>query len=294
MGDPNIVVEQLPLPGSLVVVGSPVVLKVPGGSPTLARDLTESSAEPTATTTQPPTTTATTTTQAPATTTTSTTTQPPTTTATTTTTSTTTQPPTTTATTTTSTTTQPPTTTATTTTSTTTQPPTTTATTTTSTTTQPPAPPTLRPLQPQADGSVEVAWTHEPRPDNTTISYCVDYSSDGGSTWTQAEPDPCTSDAWLTIKNLTNGIYYKIRVRAVNELGEATSSSKVVRGDLCTAWMTQPHQGGCSAWPVPICTKALGDFEAPVISDVTVSAWAPSEGERVSVTFSVTDESGVA
>ncbi len=59
MGDPNIVVEQLPLPGSLVVVGSPVVLKVPGGSPTLARDLTESSAEPTtSTTTQPPTTTA--------------------------------------------------------------------------------------------------------------------------------------------------------------------------------------------------------------------------------------------
>ena len=44
----------------------------------------------------------------------------------------------------------------------------------------------------------------------------------------------------------------------------------------------------------PICTKALGDFEAPVISDVTVSAWAPTEGEKVSVTFSVTDDSGVA
>ncbi len=50
MDDPNIVVEQLPLPGSLVVVGSPVVLKVPGGPPTLARDLTESGAEPTTTT----------------------------------------------------------------------------------------------------------------------------------------------------------------------------------------------------------------------------------------------------
>ena len=79
VGDPNIVVEQLPLPGSSVVVGSPVVLKVPGGSPTLARDLTESSEEPAPTaapstkvsaTTQAPDTTATT--QLPTTTTTST------------------------------------------------------------------------------------------------------------------------------------------------------------------------------------------------------------------------------
>ena len=73
MGDPNIVVEQLPLPGSSVVIASPVVLKVPGGSPTLARDLIEPSAEPTTTTTEAPTTT-TTTTQAPAATTTTTTT----------------------------------------------------------------------------------------------------------------------------------------------------------------------------------------------------------------------------
>ncbi len=84
-GDPNIVVEQLPLPGSLVVIGSPVVLKVPGLS-----------AEPvttTATTQAPTTTTATTQVPDTTTTTTSTTTQPPTTTATTTTNTTTTQAP---------------------------------------------------------------------------------------------------------------------------------------------------------------------------------------------------------
>jgi len=122
----------------------------------------------------------------------------------------------------------------------------------------------------------------------------VDYSLDDGATW--VAPVSCTSDLKFTLKTLTNGIHYEIRVRAVNEAGEAASNSVLIKRD-CP--VVDPFNIGptCMSWPTPHCPEEIpGDFDVPLISGVVAPAPGSvlSQGDKITIDFSVADESGVA
>lgn len=88
-----------------------------------------------------------------------------------------------------------------------------------------PAQPTVpsAPTGTPGDGQVELTWT-APTGGSTPTDYIVQYSSNGGSSWTTFS-DGVSSATAATVTGLTNGTGYIFRVQAVNILGESPYGS---------------------------------------------------------------------
>ena len=73
--------------------------------------------------------------------------------------------------------------------------------------------------------SLAVSWTAPAANDPGGITdYDVQYSSDGGTTWTEWSPGTSTATS-TTITGLTNGTAYDVQVRAANAVGESKWSA---------------------------------------------------------------------
>jgi len=106
-------------------------------------------------------------------------------------------------------------------------PPATTTLPTTTTTTIPrtvPRPPGV--LKPTAgSGRITLTWqAGTPAPLDPVTDYVVEYSSDFGKTWTTFADGTSTSTA-VAVTGLTKGSQYKLRVAAVNAIGQSVWST---------------------------------------------------------------------
>jgi hypothetical protein len=91
-------------------------------------------------------------------------------------------------------------------------------------TTGPPASPTAV-IGTAGNGTVNLAWTAPTDPGQSSISdYLVQYSSDGGSTWS-GPVDMGSTDTSGTVSGLSNGTAYLFQVAAVNSIGTGAYSS---------------------------------------------------------------------
>jgi hypothetical protein len=79
------------------------------------------------------------------------------------------------------------------------------------------------------NGSVALTWL-PPRvsPTGGIIDYRVQYSSDGGATWTTAA-DGISAASRTTVRGLRNGVSYVFRVAAVTRSGVGTYSANSIR-----------------------------------------------------------------
>ena len=72
--------------------------------------------------------------------------------------------------------------------------------------------------------SLNVTWT-PPSSDQAILYYEVEYKVSTSDSWTSQTPNPTATSTVL--EGLQIGISYKVRVRAVSELGSGTWSSEV-------------------------------------------------------------------
>lgn len=88
-----------------------------------------------------------------------------------------------------------------------------------------PAQPTVpsAPSGTAGDGEVELTWT-APTGGSTPTDYIIQYSSDGGASWTTFSDGVSTATA-ATVTGLTNGTGYIFRIIAVNALGQGPAGS---------------------------------------------------------------------
>jgi hypothetical protein len=73
-------------------------------------------------------------------------------------------------------------------------------------------------------GSIDLSWTAPAANGSAITDYVVEYSSDGGVTWTTFVHTPSTATT-ITITGLTAGTQYQFRVKAVNSVGSAAASA---------------------------------------------------------------------
>ena len=67
-------------------------------------------------------------------------------------------------------------------------------------------------------GEVRLSWTAPPNGGSILVDYVVQYSSDGGSSWSTFNDGTSTVTS-ATVTGLTNGTAYTFRVSAVNAAG---------------------------------------------------------------------------
>ena len=122
-----------------------------------------------------------------------------------------------------------------------------------------------------ASGQVALAWTAPTVLSQTPITdYVVQYSSNGGSTWTTFS-DGTSASASATVTGLTNGTAYTFRVAAVNAIGTgaySTASSVTPTSAPLLTRITNGTNGsftgsGTAASPF-VATSYLGGFGSSV------------------------------
>jgi hypothetical protein len=88
-----------------------------------------------------------------------------------------------------------------------------------------PATPTVpgAPTPTAGNEEVSLTWT-APTGGSSPTDYVVQYSSDGGATWTTFD-DGVSTDTSTTVTGLTNGTAYIFRIQAINILGEGPFGS---------------------------------------------------------------------
>ncbi len=73
-------------------------------------------------------------------------------------------------------------------------------------------------------GSVDLSWSAPAANGSPITDYQVEYSSDGGTTWTTFVHTASNSTS-MTVTGLTSGTQYQFRVKAINAIGNATASA---------------------------------------------------------------------
>ena len=102
----------------------------------------------------------------------------------------------------------------------------------------------------------------------------VEHSSDGGVSWSMVEVPPDTQ-GYTTVTGLTNGTQYMFRVLITNPAGASEPSATA------------------TATPLACPSEKAGDWEAPVISNVSASPSVAVSGGPIEIFWTVADESGV-
>ncbi|MBK8971833.1 MAG: right-handed parallel beta-helix repeat-containing protein [Hahellaceae bacterium] len=94
------------------------------------------------------------------------------------------------------------------------------------------APPDVQNLRVVAlDKSVEVNWSTGGDPDGDLLAYLVDYSTDGGATWS-ASVERSKTDRRLMVSGLQNGLKVRVRVRTKDTASPANISAGAVSSDV--------------------------------------------------------------
>jgi hypothetical protein len=73
-------------------------------------------------------------------------------------------------------------------------------------------------------GSADLSWVAPSANGSSITDYLVEYSSDGGVTWTTFVHSPSSANS-ITVTGLTPGTQYQFRVKAINGVGSATASA---------------------------------------------------------------------
>ena len=73
-------------------------------------------------------------------------------------------------------------------------------------------------------GSVDLSWTAPAANGSPITDYVIEYSSDGGVTWTTFVHTPSNATT-ITVTGLTAGAQYQFRVKGVNSVGNAPASA---------------------------------------------------------------------
>jgi hypothetical protein len=73
-------------------------------------------------------------------------------------------------------------------------------------------------------GSADLSWAAPSANGSSITDYLVEYSSDGGVTWTTFVHSPSSANS-ITVTGLTPGTQYQFRVKAINGVGSATASA---------------------------------------------------------------------
>lgn len=73
-------------------------------------------------------------------------------------------------------------------------------------------------------GAVQLTWRPLSNGGSAILGYAVDYSGDGGRTWTKASPAGADAQPRAVISGLTNGRPYVFRVAAINAVGTGVPS----------------------------------------------------------------------
>jgi len=137
-------------------------------------------------------------------------------------------------------------------------------------------------------GQVALTWTAPTVLSQTPITdYVVQYSSNGGSTWTTFS-DGTSASASATVTGLTNGTAYTFRVAAVNAIGTGAYSS--ASGSVTPAGaFTPPGINGLALWLDAADANTLFDATSGgslVAANGGVARWEDKSGNGRHVTQS--------
>lgn len=92
-----------------------------------------------------------------------------------------------------------------------------------------------------AAGTMDLSWTAPAANGSAITDYLVEYSSDGGVTWTTYVHTPSTSTS-ITVGGLTGGTQYQFRVKAINSVGSATASAATTPVAAATVTASSPAE----------------------------------------------------
>ncbi len=113
------------------------------------------------------------------------------------------------------------------------------------------------------DGQVKLSW--DPHPEGSALTQ-FEYRVDGGS-WTAIDRDPGALNPNHVVADLTNGVSYTFRVRAVNDIGESEPSNAATATPVGTGSMFPTAVTGLS-----VAANAQGELTA----SWTVASHAPN------------------
>ncbi|NBX29036.1 fibronectin type III domain-containing protein, partial [bacterium] len=147
------------------------------------------------------------------------------------------------------------------------------------------------PVAEAGDGQVSLSWSSPADNGSPVSGHAVEYSSNGGATWTRISVG---SSPTTTVTGLTNGTGYLFRVAAVNEIGQgqfSAASAVATPGPQAAAPRRLTGRAGDSSvalvWTAP--RVARGQTIVDYVIDVrTVSGGVPGPWQRASDGVSAT------
>ena len=137
-----------------------------------------------------------------------------------------------------------------------------------------------------ASKSLILSWTAPSSTNGAAITdYDYRYSSDGGATWTEANPNDTNAATSVSLLGLTNGTTYLVQVRAANSRGDgpwSASASETVGAPPAPAPPSFASTGNgrlAITWPAPSNSgAAINDYDVRYRANGTTT-WTTHSGD---------------